>query len=41
MADILNLQDEYPDVPREEKASNQSWGFCRNSYRSYAFCLVK
>ncbi|MFT4297075.1 MAG: hypothetical protein QM582_16865 [Micropruina sp.] len=40
MAEILNLQEEHPDVPKEEKASHQSWGFCHNSYRSFAFCLA-
>ena len=39
-AEILNLQEEHPDVPNEEKASKRSWGFCHNSYQSYAFCLA-
>lgn len=41
MAEILNMQEGQPETPREEKASNKSWGFCRNSYQSWAFCIVK
>ncbi|MFT4297078.1 MAG: hypothetical protein QM582_16880 [Micropruina sp.] len=38
MADIIDLQDGEIDTPKEEKASNVSNAFCRNSYRSEYFC---
>lgn len=41
MAEIIDLQDDSPEVPDEQKASNRSWGFCHNSYQSYVFCLAK
>jgi hypothetical protein len=40
MSDVLNLQDEGPEVPSEEKGSYLSIGFCRNSFKSFAFCKI-
>lgn len=41
MGDVLDLQDDdEPDAPGEEKASNVSYsGVCRNSYTSQLFCV--
>ncbi|QIK72335.1 SapB/AmfS family lantipeptide [Propioniciclava coleopterorum] len=41
MAEILDLQDGEQETPREEKASNISLRWCRNSYISVALCFVK
>lgn len=41
MAEILDLQDGNTDAPQEEKASNISLRWCRNSYISLALCFVK
>ncbi|WP_257217727.1 hypothetical protein [Klebsiella pneumoniae] len=40
MADVLNLQDDGPDVPEEEKISNSSWVLCGGgaSNKSRIFC---
>lgn len=40
MSDVLNLQSDDPEVPAEEKGSYVSVGFCRNSFKSWAFCKV-
>lgn len=41
MAEILDLQNEPQETPKEEKASNISLRWCRNSYISLALCFVK
>lgn len=41
MAEILDLQESADETPQEEKASNVSWRWCRNSYFSLALCFVK
>jgi hypothetical protein len=41
MSDVLNLQDDQPEVPQEEKRSNWSIAACHNSYKSLAACFVK
>lgn len=38
MADVIDLQDDNPEAPQEEKASHVSYAACRNSYRSEFFC---
>ena len=40
MADVLNLQDDGPELPDEEKLSNSSWVFCGGgaSNKSRIFC---
>lgn len=38
MADIIDLQGNEPETPAEEKASNVSKAFCRNSGKSEFFC---
>ncbi len=38
MAEIIDLQNEGAETPEEEKASNVSYAFCRNSYRSEYWC---
>ncbi|MCW3156517.1 hypothetical protein [Micropruina sonneratiae] len=39
MAEILNLQDEQtPEVPGDEKASNNSYFICHNSHTSNFLC---
>ncbi|WP_284690962.1 hypothetical protein [Propioniciclava coleopterorum] len=38
MADIIDLQAGDEQVPGEEKASHVSYAFCRNSYKSQAWC---
>lgn len=40
MSDVLNLQDEPTEAPGEDKRSNWSVAFCRNSYKSFAACAV-
>lgn len=39
MADVIDLQEESPELPGEEKASNVSYVACNNSYHSQAFCV--
>lgn len=38
MSDVVNLQQQDPEAPDEEKASNVSYSACNNSYRSQAWC---
>lgn len=41
MAEVLNLQDDSPEIPGEEKASNSSWVLCggsNQSNKSRVFC---
>jgi hypothetical protein len=41
MSDVLNLQEDSPEVPDEEKRSNPSYVFCAGetrSNKSWAFC---
>ncbi len=41
MSDVLNLQEDGPEVPEEEKKSNSSWVLCggtNKSNKSWAFC---
>lgn len=38
MNDAIRLQDQEPESPEEEKASNVSYMACNNSYQSQAFC---
>ena len=40
MSDVLDMQEEGPEVPLEEKSSFVSVGFCRNSFKSFAFCKI-
>lgn len=40
MSDVLHMQNEDPDTADEEKASYVSVGFCRNSFKSFAFCQL-
>lgn len=39
MAEIIDMQNDEVETPDEEKASNVSYYFCRNSYRSERFCF--
>lgn len=42
MADILDMQDNTPETPADEKASNLStFRWCYNSYISLSLCFVK
>lgn len=41
MSEVLNLQQEDPDTPGEEKGSWVSVLACRKSYASIAFCVAK
>lgn len=41
MAEILELQDEIPDTPDEDKGSHYSFSLCYNSYRSYFGCMPR
>jgi hypothetical protein len=41
MADVLDLQEQGPDTPEEDKRSNSSWVLCggtNQSNKSWAFC---
>lgn len=38
MSEVFDMQDQDPDAPREEKASNVSYVACNNSYQSQAWC---
>lgn len=38
MANIIDMQNNDPDMPDEEKNSNVSYFTCRNSYHSQALC---
>ena len=41
MADVLNLQNDWPEAPDEEKRSNPSYAFCagtNQSNKSWTFC---
>ncbi|MFT4297077.1 MAG: hypothetical protein QM582_16875 [Micropruina sp.] len=41
MAEILSMQEQPQEAPQEEKKSNISLRWCRNSYISVALCFVK
>lgn len=41
MSDVLNMQDETPDTPGEEKGSWVSVAACHNSHWSIAVCGQK
>ncbi|WP_269778943.1 hypothetical protein [Propioniciclava soli] len=38
MAEIIDMQNNDPDVPDEEKDSYVSYFACRNSHQSQALC---
>jgi hypothetical protein len=41
MSDVLELQDDQPENPGEEKGSWVSVAFCNKSYRSIALCIAR
>lgn len=38
VSDVVELQDQDPESPDEEKVSNVSYSACHNSFQSQAWC---